>query len=119
MSELWPVSFNQRQQNEEAFFQKRSWRVCFPNVSQFPIGETLSPVSVFVSKMQIIRNYAYATRQGILTKIRACEQLQKFREREQASTHLIFASNSRKGQILRALSNWMGPFDTPIVRKGF
>ena len=58
-------------------------------------------------------NYAYATRQGILTKIRACEQLQKFCEHEQASTHLIFASNSSKGQILRALSNWMGPFDTP------
>ena len=63
-------------------------------------------------------NYAYATRQGILTKIRACEQLQKFCEHEQASTHLMFASNSSTGQILRALSNWMGPFDTP-QRKGF
>ena len=58
-------------------------------------------------------NYAYATWQGILTKIRACEHVQKFCENEQASTHLIFASNSSKGQILRALSNWMGPFDTP------
>ena len=58
-------------------------------------------------------NYAYATRQGILTKIRACEHLQKFCEHEQASTYLIFASNSSEGQILRALSNWMGPFDTP------
>ena len=58
-------------------------------------------------------NYAYATRQGILTKNRACEHLQKFSEHEQASTHVIFASNSSKGQILRALSNWMGPFDTP------
>ena len=52
-------------------------------------------------------NYAYATRQGILTKIRACEHLQKVCEHEQASTHLSFASNSSKGQILRALSNWM------------
>ena len=31
------------------------------------------------------------------------KQLQKFCEQEQASTHLIFASNSSKGQILRAL----------------
>ena len=29
-------------------------RACFPNVSQFPIRETLFPVSAFVSKMQII-----------------------------------------------------------------
>ena len=58
-------------------------------------------------------NYAFATRQGILTKIRACEHLQKFCEHEQASTRLIFASNSSKGQILRAFSDWMGPFDTP------
>lgn len=36
-------------------------------------------------------NYAYVTRQGILTKTRAYEQLQKFCEHEQASTHLIFA----------------------------
>ena len=57
-------------------------------------------------------NHAYATRQGILTKIQACEQLQKLCEHEQVSTRLIFASNSSKGQILRALSNWMGPFDT-------
>ena len=56
--------------------------------------------------------YAYATRQGILTKIRACEHLQKFCEHEQASIHVIFASNSSKCQILRALSNWMGQFDT-------
>ena len=28
---------------------------------------------------------------------------------------LIFASNSSKGQILRALSNWMAPFDTPFI----
>ena len=60
-------------------------------------------------------NYAYATRPGILTKIRACGNLQKFCEHEQASTYLIFASNSSKGQILQALSDWIGPFDTPIV----
>ena len=44
-------------------------------------------------------NYAYAAQQGILTKIRGCEH-------EQASTHLIFASNSSKGQILRAQIGW-------------
>ena len=47
-------------------------------------------------------------------QIRACEHLQKYCEHEQANTHLIFASNSAsKRQILQALSNRMGPFDTP------
>ena len=75
-------------------------RACFPNVSSvsFCFQDT---------------NYAYDTLQRILTKIRACEHLQKFCQHEQASTHLVFASNSNKGQILRALSNWMGPFHTP------
>ena len=59
-------------------------------------------------------NYAYITRQESLTKIRACEHLQKYCEHEQASTHLIFASNSSKGQILRAFSYGMGPLDTPL-----
>jgi len=49
----------------------------------------------------------------ILTRIWAYERLQKFCEREQASAHLIFASNSSKDQIFQALLNWMGPFDTP------
>ena len=61
-------------------------------------------------------NYGYATCQGILTKIRACEQLQKSCEHEQASTHLIFGNNSSRGKILRALSIWMGPFDTRSMR---
>ena len=43
--------------------------------------------------------------------------LENFCEHEQASPHLIFASNSSKGQILRALPNWMEPFDTPITEK--
>ena len=34
-----------------------------------------------------------------LTKMRACEQLQKFFEHEKASTRVIFARNSSKGQI--------------------
>ena len=51
------------------------------------------------------------TRQGILTRIRACELWQKFCKHEQPSTHPIFVSNFSRGQILRALSKWMGPFD--------
>ena len=35
-----------------------------------------------------------------LTRMRACEQLQKFFEHEKASTRVIFVSNSSKGQIL-------------------
>ena len=99
-TEVRPVSFNKRQQNEEAFFQKHSWRA---HVSQcFPVSNTGNIVSS-VSFCFQDANYAYATRQGILTKIRACEHLQKFCEHEQASTHLIFTSNSSKGQVLRAL----------------
>ena len=81
----------------------------------FPVSHTGNIVSS-VSERFCFQdaNYAYATRQGILTKIRACEHLQKFCEHKQASTYLIFASNSSKGQILRALSNLMGPFDTPL-----
>ena len=48
-----------------------------------------------------------------LTGTRACEHLQKFYENEKASIHVIFASSSSKGQILRALLNWMGTLDTP------
>ena len=40
-----------------------------------------------------------------LTRIRACEQLRKFCEHEQAS-------KLSKDQILRALENFKGPFDT-------
>ena len=68
----------------------------------FPsLQETLFVPSVSVCFQDA--NYAYATQQGILTKIQASEHLQKFCEHEQASTHLIFASNSSKGQIMQAL----------------
>ena len=46
----------------------------------------LFPLSVFARW-----KYAYGTRQGILAKIGACEQLQEFCEYEQVSTRLIFA----------------------------
>ena len=45
--------------------------------------------------------------------LRACEQLQKFGEHEQASTRLNFASKSNKGKILRAVKNFNEPFTTP------
>ena len=41
----------------------------------------------------------------MLTRMWASEQLQKFCEHEQTITRVIFASNSSKGQILRALLN--------------
>ena len=90
-TELRPVSFNKRQQNGETFFQKHSWRAY---VSQFSIREKIS----FYFRDT---NYAYATRQVILTKIRACEHLQKFFEHEQASTHLIFASTFQLDGTIR------------------
>ena len=69
-TELRPVSFNKRQQNEEAFFQKHSW--CAHVARMLKNWETLFPVSVFVSKKQIM-----LTLHG---KMRACEQVQKFCE---------------------------------------
>ena len=83
----------------------------FPQCSQFPYGKHCFQCQFLC----FFANYACVTQQGTLTKIRLCEHLQNFCEHEQASTHLIFASNSSKGQILRALSNWMGPFDTPSI----
>ena len=92
-------------------FQKQSWRA---HVSPlFPVSHTAKIVSS-VSFCFQDPNYACPTQQGILTKIRACEHLQNFCEHGHPSPHLIFASNSSKGQILRALLiHWMGPFDTP------
>ena len=69
----------------------------------FPYRNIVSSVSFCFQDA----NYAYATRQGILTKIWACEQLQKFGAHKQASTYLIFAGNSSKGQILWAVSNYI------------
>ena len=77
-TELRPVSFNKRQQNS-IFPETFLVRACCPNIKK--LGNIVSSVSFCFQDA----NYAYATRQGILTKIRACEQLQ-------ASTHLIFAA---------------------------
>ena len=110
-SELRPVSFDKHQFKRGSIFPERFMvRACFP------VSNTGNIVSSVCFCFQDA-NYAYATRQGNLTKIRACEHLQNFCEHEKASTHQIFASNSSKGQILRALSNWNGPFDTPNTQK--
>ena len=52
---------------------------------------------------------------SILTRKRACEQLQKFWEHEQASSRLNFASKSSKGKIMRTVKKFNGPFITPQI----
>ena len=113
-SELWPVCFNKVNKMRSIFPETFMAGACFPNISQFPIPETLLPVSVFFPRCKLYLR-SYTTREGILRRILAREQLQIFCEHEQASIHQIFASNSSKGQTLLALSNWMGPFNTPSV----
>ena len=58
-------------------------------------------------------NFFAGTSRNKKFPLRACEQLQKFGEHEQASTRLNFASKSSKGKILRAVKNFNGPFITP------
>ena len=58
-TELRAISFNKRQQNEEGAFPETFMaHACFPDSdSQFPIRETLFPVSVFVFKIQIMLTF--------------------------------------------------------------
>ena len=81
----------------------------------FPIshnGNIASSVSFLFSRCKLCLCYTA----GNFNENPSKRALAKICEQEQASTHLLFASNSSKGQILRALSNWMGPFDTPITQ---
>ena len=95
-TELRPARSNKRQQNEEAFFQKYSRRVrLFLMFSSFPC-------QFLFSRGRSCLRYTVGNFNKNLSML---EHLQKFCEHEQASTHLIFASNLSKGQILRALSN--------------
>ena len=109
--ELRPVSLNKRNKKRKHFSRNIHGACMFPQC--FPVSYAGNIASSVCSCFQDT-NYAYATQQGILTKVRACEQLQKHSEHEQASTYLIFANNSSKSQSLRALSNWMRPFDTTM-----
>ena len=104
------VSINVNKMTRKHFSRNIHGARMFPQC--FPVSHTGNMVSSVCFCFQDA-NYACATRQEILSRIRACEHFQKFFEHEQASTHLIFASNSSNGQILRALSSYMGPFDTP------
>ena len=66
--------------------RKHSWHAhVSPMFPSFPYGKHCFSVSFCFQDT----NFACATRQGILTKIRACEHLQKFLEHEQPSAHLI------------------------------
>ena len=76
----------------------------------FPYRDIFSSVSFCFQDA----NYAYATRQGILTKIRAREHLQKFCEREQEST-----SNSSKGQIFASTFKLDRTIRYPSIKSGW
>ena len=61
-------------------------------------------------------NYAYATRQG--SNFKKNPSMQAYAEilRALTSEHLSnFCEQFEQGQILRALSNWMGQFDTSRI----
>ena len=85
-TELRPVDFNKRQQNEEAFFQKHSWRVhVSPMPPSFPYWKHCFQCHFLFFKMQIL--LVLYTVGNFLTKIRARKQSQKICEQEQASTY--------------------------------
>ena len=91
------VSINVNKTRKHFARNTHSWRAhVFPMLPSSHTGNITSSVSLLFSKCKLCLRYTAGN-----FKIRACEH-------EQASTHLIFASNSSKGQILRALSNWMG-----------
>ena len=105
-TELRPVSFNKCRQNEDAFSQKNSWR------ARVSLMFAVSYTGNIVSSVSFC---CIALHRELQRKSEHASTCKIFCEHEQASTHLILASNSSKGQILRALSNWMGPFDTPYI----
>ena len=80
-------------------FTARAYECMFPQRSRFCHTENIVSSIKFCFQDA---DYASATRQTILTRIRTGEQLEKLCEHEQVSTHLIFASDSSKGKILRA-----------------
>ena len=57
-------------------------------------------------------NYGYSTRQEISTKLRACEQLQKFCEHSSN-----FCEQFEQRQNFASTFKSMGPFDTPHIRQ--
>ena len=91
----WSVPINVSKTRKH-FFRNIHGARMFPQC--FPLFPTGNIVSSFCFCFQDA-NSAYATRQGILRKNQACEQLQKNCEHDQASSHLIFASNSSKSKF--------------------
>ena len=100
-TELWPVSFSKtptkRGSNFPETFIVFMAHASFLDVSQYFHAGDIVRASICLQGAK----YSSSTWQ----RIRACKQLQKFCEHEKASIRLIFASNSNRGQILRALSN--------------
>ena len=57
-TELGPVSFNKRQQNEEAFFQKHSWRAhVSPLFPSFPYGKLCFQCQFLFSRCKLCLRY--------------------------------------------------------------
>ena len=82
-TELRPVSFNKRQQTEEAFFQKHSWSVHVAPILKI-LGNIVSSVSFCFQDA----NYTHAARQGILTQnpsMRAVAKILRARASEHSS----------------------------------
>ena len=93
----WSVSINANKTRTHFSRNIHMARACFPNV-QFPVSHTGNIVSSISFCFQDA-NYAYATRRGILKRIRACEHLQKICEHQQASTHLILGAIRAKAKF--------------------
>ena len=89
-------------------------RACFPMFSSFPQGKHCFQCQVLFSRCKLCLHYT-AGNFNENPSMRAPAKLLRARtcKRELIDPHLIFASNSSKGQTLRALSHWMRPFDTP------
>ena len=87
-------------------------RACFPNVSQFPIRETLFPCQFLFPRCKLCLRYTA----GNINKNPSMRAVaKKFRARASEHSSNFCEQFWSKGQILRAISNWMGPLDTPII----
>ena len=99
----------QRQQNGEAFFRKYSWGAhFFPMFPSFQYRKHCFQCQLLFPRCKCLRYTKGNFKEN--PSIRAVAKILRARASDQ-----FFASNSSKGQILRALSNWMGPFDSPKV----
>ena len=78
------------------FPEKFMARPCFPNVRSFPYGKDYFQCQFLFSRCKLCLRYTA----GNFNEKPSMRALEKFCEHEQASTDLIFASNSSKGQFL-------------------